>query len=303
MKKKIILTGGSGQDGIILNNLLIKKRYLIYSISNKKKPLKKFRNTVYLNTDLSNFTEINNLIEKIKPYAIIHLASKNVSSENMKSMNYKIHYKENFLMTKNIVNSIIKNNKKIKFIFSGSSQMFMKKVGIVNENSRFMPDSFYSKYKIDAHNFILKKKRNHNLNASTAILFNHDSKYRNKKFLLPRLRKHLFNNQISLIKKIYQEGIEGDFSHAEDICNGLYLLLKSNKNPDKIIFSSNKISFINNLIKYGLKKMKINIKIENKIKKKESKKLIGNNSFAKRLLKWKNKKNIYLAFEEILQKR
>ena len=75
------------------------------------------------------------------------------------------------------------------------------------------------------------------------------------------------------------------------------------KNPDKIIFSSNKISFINNLIKYGLKKMKINIKIENKIKKKESKKLIGNNSFAKRLLKWKNKKNIYLAFEEILQKR
>ena len=106
-----------------------------------------------------------------------------------------------------------------------------------------------------------------------------------------------------MIKKIYQEGIEGDFSHAEDICNGLYLLLKSNKNPDKIIFSSNKISFINNLIKYGLKKMKINIKIENKIKKKESKKLIGNNSFAKRLLKWKNKKNIYLAFEEILQKR
>ena len=303
MKKKIILTGGSGQDGIILNNLLIKKRYLIYSISNKKKPLKKFRNTVYLNTDLSNFTQINNLIEKIKPYAIIHLASKNVSSENMRSMNYRIHYEENFLMTKNIVNSIIKNNKKIKFIFSGSSQMFMKKIGIVNENSRFMSDSFYSKYKIDAHRFILKKKRKYNLNASTAILFNHDSKYRNKKFLLPRLRNYLLNNQISSIKKIYQEGIEGDFSHAEDICNGLYLLLKSNKNPDKIIFSSNKISFINNLIKYGLQKMKINIKIENKIKKKESKKLIGNNSFAKRLLKWKNKKNIHLAFEEILQKR
>jgi GDPmannose 4,6-dehydratase len=303
MKKKIILTGGSGQDGIILNNLLIKKNYLIYSISNKKKPLKKFTNTVYLNTDLSNFTQINDLIEKIKPYAIIHLASKNVSSENMRSMNYRIHYEENFLMTKNIVNSIIKNNKKIKFIFSGSSQMFMKKIGIVNENSRFMSDSFYSKYKIDAHRFILKKKRKYNLNASTAILFNHDSKYRNKKFLLPRLRNHLLNNQISSIKKIYQEGIEGDFSHAEDICNGLYLLLKSNKNPDKIIFSSNKISFINNLIKYGLQKMKINIKIENKIKKKESKKLIGNNSFAKRLLKWKNKKSIYLAFEEILQKR
>ena len=45
MKKKIILTGGLGQDGIILNNLLIKKNYFIYSIINKKKPVKKFLNT------------------------------------------------------------------------------------------------------------------------------------------------------------------------------------------------------------------------------------------------------------------
>ena len=302
MKKKIILTGGLGQDGIILNNLFIKKNYLVYSITNKRKPLKKFKNTVYLNTNLSNFNKINKLIEEIEPHAIIHLASKNVSSESKKSMNHKIHYKENLLITKNIVNSIIENNKKIKFIFCGSSQMFKKKKGIVNENSIFMPDSFYSRYKIDAHKFIIKKKRKHTLNASTAILFNHDSKHRNKKFLLPRLGQYLFKNQVSLIEKIYQENITGDFSHAEDVCNGLYLLLKSNKNPDKIIFSSNKLSFINKLIRIGLKKTKLNIKIENKIKKKKAEKLIGDNSFAKKLLSWKIKKNVYLAFEEILKK-
>ena len=65
MKKKIILTGGSGQDGIILNNLLIKKNYLIYSISNKKKPLKKFTNTVYLNTDLSILRKLMILLKRL----------------------------------------------------------------------------------------------------------------------------------------------------------------------------------------------------------------------------------------------
>ena len=301
MKKKIILTGGLGQDGIILNNLLIKKNYFIYSIINKKNPIKRFSNTLYLNINLFNFHAIAKLIKKIKPYAIIHLASKNVSSEKSKNMKNKIYYKKNFLMTKNLIDSVVASDKKIKFIFSGSSQMFMKKKGIVDENSRFMSNSFYSKYKIDAHNYIISKKKKYNLNATTAIFFNHDSKYRNKKFLLPRLMQYLSKNKISLIKKIYQENISGDFSHADDICNGLYLLLKSNKNPDKIIFSSNKISFINKLIRHGLKKFKIKIKL--KIKKNKSPKLIGNNSLAKKLLNWKIKKNIYLVFDEFFQKR
>ena len=160
MKKKIILTGGLGQDGIILNNLLIKKNYFIYSIINKKKPVKKFLNTVYLNINLSSFNAINKLIKKIKPHAIIHLASKNVSAEKSKNMRNKIFYKKNFLMTKNLIDSIVASDRKLKFIFLGSSQMFMKKTGIVDENSRFRSNSFYSKYKIDAHKYIISKKKN-----------------------------------------------------------------------------------------------------------------------------------------------
>ena len=171
MKKKIILTGGLGQDGIILNNLLIKKNYFIYSIINKKNPIKRFSNTLYLNINLFNFHAIAKLIKKIKPYAIIHLASKNVSSEKSKNMKNKIYYKKNFLMTKNLIDSVVASDKKIKFIFSGSSQMFMKKKGIVDENSRLMSNSFYSKYKIDAHNYIISKKKKYNLNDTTEIFF------------------------------------------------------------------------------------------------------------------------------------
>ena len=36
MKKRIIITGGAGQDGIILSKFLSKKNYIIHSIINKK---------------------------------------------------------------------------------------------------------------------------------------------------------------------------------------------------------------------------------------------------------------------------
>ena len=143
-------------------------------------------------------------------------------------------------------------------------------------------------------------KRKFKLLASTAILFNHDSKYRNSKFLFPRLAGYLKNQRLNLIKEIYEQNIIGDFSHAEDICNGIYLLIFSKKNPDKIIFSSNHLSKVNNIIDFSLKKLKIqNFFLR---PKKKTIKLIGINSLGKKLLNWKPRKNSLTAFNEILEK-
>ena len=283
MKKRIIITGGNGKDGIILSKLLLKKKYLIYSFV-KKKNFIKIPGVKYLYDNLSNYYLIDKIIKEIKPFAIVHLAAKNISTVNIKNLN----------------NSIIKNNKKIKFIFAGSSLMFEKTKGVANESSRFKANCYYSKYKIDAYNYIEKMKKKFKLFATTIILFNHDSKYRNSKFLFPRLVKYLKSNKLNHVKKIYSQNIFGDFSHAEDICNGIFLLIKSNKNPNKIIFSSNNLLRLNNLIDYGLVKLKIKKNITTKTHKKTIK-LIGNNNLAKKLLKWFPKKNSLLAFKEILK--
>ena len=185
MKKRIIITGGTGQDATILDKLL-KKKYKTYLIINKNNFKKKVNSTL-LKIDLLNIKKVEACLRKIKPHAIFHLASKNFSFPNKKNMKFNIFYKKNYLITLNLINSLINVDKKIKFIFAGSSQMFLKKKGIVDENSKFKPSCYYSKYKIDAHNYIIKKKKLHKLNATTAILFNHDSIYRGKNFLLPRL--------------------------------------------------------------------------------------------------------------------
>ena len=100
------------------------------------------------------------------------------------------------------------------------------------------------------------------------------------------------------LREIYKENISGDYSHAEDICHGLYKLIMYKKNINKIIFSSKKKTYINDIIKFFLKQKKLkNLPI---IKKFIGKSLpIGDNGYAKKILNWKPNKNILLAAREI----
>ena len=93
MKKRIIITGGNGQDGTILSKLLIKKKYSVYSFINKKKFIKK-DSIKYHNINLLNYNLTSKIIKKIKPFAIIHLAAKNISFINNKKMGYDLFYKK-----------------------------------------------------------------------------------------------------------------------------------------------------------------------------------------------------------------
>ena len=294
--KKIIITGANGQDGVILSKLLIKKKFKVLGLIKKNKK-NKIKNVNYLKCDLNNFSEVNNLIKKVKPNCIVHLGSENPSYKELKKK--KDFYHKNLIAIKNLINSIILNDKKIKFIFPGSSQMYGNLKKSVNEKNKFSPINSYAKFRVDGHNFIMAYKKIYNLPITTVILFNHDSIYRNKKFILPRLIRAFKNKDTKFIKSIYKLNICGDFSHAEDICNAIYLLIKSNKNLDKLILSSNKITHLNEIIKFFLIKNKINLKLNYKFKKQNN--IFGNNNLAKKKLNWKIKKNIFIASEELLK--
>jgi GDPmannose 4,6-dehydratase len=287
--KKVIITGANGQDGVILSKLLIKKRYLVFKFVKKKKKSNKIN---YFVTANKKFNNIKKEFDKIQPDIIIHLGSDN-PSYNKKFLHKD--YKKNLFFTKKIINYVTNKNH-IKLILVSSSKIFKKNTKKVTEDSPVYANDYYSKFRIESANYLLSKKIKHKLNATVLILFNHDSKFRNPRFLLPRLIKAVKKNNINFLKKIYYQNICGDFSHAEDICNGIYLLIKKDKNPDKLILSSGKKTYINNIIKIFYKKIKY-IKFNKDIKNKNN--LIGNNKLAKKTIGWKIKKNIIIAANEI----
>ena len=294
-KKNIVITGALGQDGIILSKSLLKKKYNIFGLV-KKKNLKRIKNVNYHKIDLLNYNEISNFLKKINPLCVIHLGAENPNYKELKRI--KNFYKDNLKVTKNLIKYFSLNQPRKKLILIGTSQMYGKFKKIVNLESKFHPNNSYAKFRIESFRHMLNNKKKYNLNMTTAILFNHDSVYRKKKFLLPRLIRLIKVKNFKKINEIYQENIAGDFSHADDICNGLYKLIITKKNPDKLIFSSSKITFINDIIKFLLKKNKTKkIFIDNNLTKNSTP--IGDNSYTKKLLNWKIKKNIFIAANEL----
>ena len=294
MIKNVFITGGSGQDGQILINILKKKKVNITVISKIKK-LKTLNNVNFIKENLLNKKRLDALFKKRKPDIVLHLAANNPSySEN----DYKIFFKDNYKATNNLFNSTFQANQKAKFIFCSSSQIFKKKIGKVDEKSKIHITNDYTKFRIKSDLMMLKYKNKKKIKYTNAILFNHDSKYRNQKFLLPRIMDAIIKRDYIFLNNIIKSNIYGDFSHAEDICHGLNKIMFSSINLDKIILSSGISTSINNIIKYVLKKNKLRLNInfnKNKIKKT----LIGYNKVAKKKLKWTAKKNIYIAANDI----
>ena len=216
--------------------------------------------------------------------------------------NFKEHYLNNIKSSKNLIEISIKTQKKIKIIFCSSSRIFQRRYGIVNEKSKFLSRDHYSKFRIEINKFSNKiSNNNKNFKFINAILFNHDSAHRSKKFLLPRIVKNLLNKNTNFLNKIMRENIVMDYSHAEDICDGLIKLIFIKKDIKNIILSSGKKTYVNDIIRYLIKKNKLKINLNNKLKINKTC-LIGNNNFAKKYLNWKIKKNIYLAAQELFLK-
>ena len=299
--KKVIITGALGQNGKILSKIYNKKNYQVLGFV-KKNQKGKIKGIRYFNNNLLNKKKIEKHLYQIKPNIILHLASRNDSySKRLKKDNYKSNYIYNLKITKNLVDAIIKTGLKSKLIFAGSSVMFSnQKKNIVSEKDKFGSKEFYGKYKIDAHSYI-QSKTNKRFKSTTVILFNHDSVFRNRKFLIPRLIEAVKKKKIKFIKKIFIENINGDFSHAEDICKGIYKVSINNKNIEKIILSSGKRFYLNSLLKYFIKKNKIDLQIsKNQIKKNsENFKFLGSNLLAKKLINYKPGKNLMVAAKSI----
>ena len=295
--KKFLITGAKGQDGLILSKILIRKGHKVYGIIKKKNYLSSVKKVKYLKLNLLNKKKILNLLREIKPNIVVHLGSSNPSYEEIKKK--KNFYDKNFLESKNLIDALLLTKTNIKFIFANSSQIFKSKnkKKKINEDSKFYKYNDYTKFRYNIFKYLKKTKNNPKFKFTNLILFNHDSKFRNSKFLLPRIVKHIKNKDFKSLSEIFKQNISGDFSHAEDICNAIYLLTMSNNSVDNLILSSGKRTKINNVIKFLLRLS--GLKHSFLTPKKPYHMLCGNNKLAKRILNWKLKKDIYIASKEI----
>ena len=147
-RKKIMVTGGSGDLGQSLISKLVSNGFDCVSISRKSNRNKLVKN---IKCDITNFRKLNLIINKFKPDIIIHLAglTGNIACET----NPKKAFLTNVFGTLNILKSSIKLKPKIIFISTG--EIYGKTKNKVSENTLPKPVNIYGITKMLAENLIL----------------------------------------------------------------------------------------------------------------------------------------------------
>ena len=304
MKKKAIIVGVNGQDGSYLAELLIKKKYFVYGIVNKVKQ-KKFGNTnknlKIINISINNYTQISNLIKKIKPHEIYHLGSKSFINYDFDSEFFNLNSSINgthFLLT-----AIKEFSPKSKFYFAASSEIFGNpKKSPQNENTQFNPRSAYGISKLAGYHLTKNYREAHGLFACSGILYNHESPRRGDFFVTKKIAKAAARIKKGLDKKIYLGNIDAkrDWGYSKDYVKYMWKSLQLKK-PQDFVLGTGKLHSVKDFLKIAFERVGLNyqkyLEIDKKYYRKENKiNLVADNSVAKKKLKFKTSK----SFKEIV---
>tara|TARA_E500000178_G_scaffold354846_1_gene425334 strand:- start:421 stop:1404 length:984 start_codon:yes stop_codon:yes gene_type:complete len=292
---KILITGCSGYIGSCLSNYF-KKKNQIYFLD-KKKP-KKFVNIKknFFKCNLNNLKKTEEVIEKIRPEIIIHLAAKSTVNDKIKKSSY---ISNNIKATKNLIKAMNKFNVK-KIIFSSTAAVYDANSKLINENHLLKPLSNYGKTKLFAENEIIKNKKiNHIIlrffNVAGSMDNNSIGEFHNPEtHLIPvSVFRALKNKSINLFGKNYKTK-DGtcirDYIHIKDICSAIeksIFYLKKKKSLIINIGSGEGISNKNVLLtlaKILNKKIKISLL---KKRKGDQPVLVCSIYKAKKILKWR----------------
>jgi GDPmannose 4,6-dehydratase len=251
MREKALITGIFGQDGSYLAELLSAKGYEVHGI--EKKPLGpnaaklcqylagKHVKVILHECDLNTFTEVESLLESIKPRECYHLSATHYSSEISSLEKYRIDrslFQNNVLSTLNLVYGIRNMSPETKFVLAGSCLMYDGQTQCPqNEAIPFKSESVYGLSKIASANLLSYMREAHNLQLSTAILYNHESPRRTQDFVTKKIISNLLKCKRGDMARFQLGDLSTvrDWGYAKDYVLGMWLMCQQDKPKDYIL--------------------------------------------------------------------
>lgn len=198
--KKALITGITGQDGSYLAELLLSLGYEVHGLMRRSSSFNTERiEHIYVDPhdpesrlflhygDLSDSSQLTNLIYNIKPDEIYHLAAQSHVRVSFDMPEYSGDITG--LGTIRILESIRKSGNNCRFYQASSSEMFGISPPPQNENTPFQPRSPYACAKLMAHWMAVNYREGYNMFAVSGILFNHESPRRSETFVTRKITR------------------------------------------------------------------------------------------------------------------
>lgn len=191
-RRVALITGITGQDGILLASLLLDKGFDVVGFGRRKSVLQRadlrpfFKRIEVFHGDLSDSVDIAEAIQHYQPDEIYNLASQSapglswaLSLETAEVTAIGAH---------RLFEAVRRFKPNCRVYQASSSEMF----GAVlespqNENTPFNPTNPYAVSKVYAHMLASIYRRSYDLFISCGILFNHESPMRGMRFLTQKV--------------------------------------------------------------------------------------------------------------------
>ena len=338
MKKKIALIFGvTGQDGSYLAEFLLKKGYIVNGVKRRSSSNNTSRvDHIYQDPheinykfrlhygDVTDSLSVSSLIKKIKPDEIYNLAAQSHVAVSFEVPEYTAN--ADALGALRILEAIKfhKLEKKTKFYQAGTSEMYGKVQGSPqNEKTSFYPLSPYGVAKLYAHWITKNYREAYKIFACNGILFNHESPRRGETFVTKKIISALCKIKEGKQKKLFLGNLNSrrDWGHAKDYCFAMWKMLQQKK-PDDYVIATGRQYSIKQFINLTAKKLKMKIIWKGKGKKEKGynkagnpiiecdenylrpldvNTLLGDARKARKVLKWKPKKDIDFLISEMIE--
>jgi GDPmannose 4,6-dehydratase len=314
MKKKILILGVTGQDGSLLADYLIKKKYRVYGLIRKSsnrnydniKNLIDKKNFKLIQGDILDFISIENILRKIQPNEIYNFADQDHVRWSLQIPFYSFDVTAKSVF--NILNLVKIHSPKSKYFHPFSSNMFgnTKKRKIIEEES-FSPLSVYALSKVNAFNICEYFKKVHNLKIYGAIFFNHESERRTDEYVSRKITKSAVKIFLKKQKNLFLGNISTkiDWGYAKDYVKAAYKIMQLNK-PDFFVIGAGKAYSVEYFVRKSFDYLGLNYKkylrIDKKLlRKAKTKTLIANTSKAKKVFKFKPETDLNRLIKIMIQ--
>ena len=301
MTKKAFITGVTGQDGSYLAEFLLDKGYEVHGLVRRLGGSMKYVEPIMADPskpfkfhpgDLSDSGRLTNLLRGIAPDEIYNLAAQSDDVVSVEAPEYTAEI--NGMGPVRLMESIRKSGIKTRFFQASSSEMFgSAKESPQSETTEFNPRSPYGFAKVFAHGMLGYYRDVHKLYAVSGILFNHESPRRGGAFVTRKITLGLAQILAKKQKKIHLGNLSSkrDWGYAKDYVQAMWLSLQQKQGQDYVIATGENHSiqdFLKEAFGYvGLDYRKY-VKSDSKmVRKVDIKAMRGNNSKAKKVLRWK----------------
>lgn len=312
--KKALITGITGQDGSYLADLLISKGYEVHGLIRRASSFNTGRidhlyqdphvpgTQLFLHYgDLSDSSQLTNLIYNIQPDEIYHLGAQSHVMVSFEMPEYTGDVTG--LGTIRLLEAIRRSGIKTRTYQASSSEMYGDAPPPQNEDTPFRPRSPYGAAKAYAYWLVKNYREGYELFACNGILFNHESPRRGETFVSRKITRAAARIKLGLQKKLYIGNLEAkrDWGYAPEYVEAMWMMLQQDR-PDDYAIATGESHSVREFLDEAFSQLDLDWKQYVEIdshyfRPTDVDNLVGDASKAKQLLGWEPK----VRFKDLIQ--